>query len=156
MRRSRDKASLEPPQARDAALRLLGRREHSARELKSKLLARGLEGEAADEIVGNLSESGWQSDARYAEMLVRSRLAQGYGPLRIEAEMRQAGIDGEAIRQALDGAGEDWDAVLHRAWERRFGTPAGNLAERQKQYRYLMGRGFSPSAISRLLKHDDE
>ena len=55
--RQRNKPPLETPQARDAALRLLGRREHSARELKSKLRARGLEEESAGEIRGEEEET---------------------------------------------------------------------------------------------------
>jgi regulatory protein len=151
--RQPNKPPLDGPQARDAALRLLGRREHSARELKTKLRARGLEAESAGEIVDGLKESGWQSDERYAEMLVRSRVAQGHGPLRIEAEMRVAGIGAEAIRAAMDAAETDWDEVALRVWERHFRTPAGNAQERQKQYRYLMGRGFDSATIARVLKH---
>jgi regulatory protein len=152
----RDKDPLEPAQARDTALRLLGRREHSARELKTKLRARGVEGEAAGEIVDGLAESGWQSDERYAEMLVRSRVNQGHGPQRIEAEMRVAGIGSEAIRAAMDAAEVDWDEVIQRVWQRHFRTPAADANERQKQYRYLMGKGFDSATISRLLKHEQD
>lgn len=154
--RQRNKAPLEAPQARDTALRLLGRREHSARELKSKLRARGVEADSAGEIVDGLAESGWQSDERYAEMLVRSRVGQGHGPQRIEAEMRVAGIGSEAIRAAMDAAEVDWDEVIRRVWERHFRTPATDAQERQKQYRYLMGKGFDSATISRLLKHADD
>jgi regulatory protein len=154
--RQRNKGPLETPQARDTALRLLGRREHSARELKSKLRARGVEAENAGEIVDGLSESGWQSDERYAEMLVRSRVGQGHGPQRIEAEMRVAGISSEAIRAAMDAAETDWDEVIHRVWERHFRKPAADAQERQKQYRYLMGKGFDSATISKLLKHEDD
>ncbi|MDB5971541.1 MAG: regulatory protein RecX [Hydrocarboniphaga sp.] len=152
----RTKTPLEAPQARDAALRLLGRREHSARELQSKLRARGVEAESAGEIVDGLKESGWQSDERYAEMLVQSRVGQGHGPLRIEAEMRVAGISAEAIRAAMDAAGTDWDELIQRVWKRHFRTPARDAQERQKQYRYLMGRGFDSATISRLLKHEED
>jgi regulatory protein len=154
--RQRNKPPLETPQARDTALRLLGRREHSARELKSKLRARGLESDDADQVVDGLAEQGWQSDDRYAEMLVRSRIGQGHGPLRIEAEMRMAGIDADVIRATLDAAGEDWDAVARRVWQRHFREPATSMAERQKQYRYLMGRGFDGGTIARVLQHDPE
>ena len=156
MRRRPDQAPLDNAAARDTGLRLLGRREHSARELKSKLRARGVEGDVAAEIVDGLSESGWQSDARYAEMLVRSRVAQGHGPQRIEAEMRVAGVSSDEIRAAIDAAEVDWDEVIQRVWQRHFRQPAADASERQKQYRYLMGKGFDGATISRLLKHEDD
>lgn len=151
----RDKPPLEAPQARDAALRLLGRREHSARELKAKLRARGLEGEDADKIVGDLNEQGWQSDARYAELLVRSRIGQGYGRMRIEAEMRVAGIGDSEIREAIESAEVDWDELAHSVWSRRFSEPS-NMAERQKQYRFMAARGFDGGQIARVLKGDPD
>lgn len=156
MRRRSDDKPLDTPQARDTALRLLGRREHSARELKSKLRARGVEADSAGEIVDGLADTGWQSDARYAEMLVRSRVAQGHGPQRIEAEMRVAGVGSEEIRTAIDAAEVDWDEVIQRVWQRHFRQPAADAQERQKQYRYLMGKGFDSATISRLLKHEPD
>lgn len=145
---------LEAAQARDLALRLLGRREHSARELKAKLQQRGLADQAAESAVDGLGEQGWQSDARYAELLVRSRIGQGYGRLRIEAEARVAGIAQAEIRAALDAAQTDWDELLHRVWSRRFAALPEGPAEAQKQFRYLAGRGFEPARIARLLRHD--
>ena len=135
-------------------MRLLGRREHSARQLSQKLRAGGVEADVAGETVGSLAESGWQSDSRYAQMLVRSRSAQGYGPLRIEAEMRVAGIDAESIRAALAEAEVDWDELIQRLWQRKFGQVAENAQDRAQQYRYLAGRGFDGRSIGRVLKGD--
>ncbi len=155
MRQRSNKPPLEAPQARDAALRLLGRREHSARELKAKLRARGLEGEEAEQIVGDLVDQGWQSDTRYAELLVRSRIGQGYGRMRIEAEMRVAGIGDNEIREAIEAAEVDWDALAHSVWSRRFDEPR-NRGERQKQYRFMAARGFTGGQIARILKGDSD
>jgi regulatory protein len=152
----RNKPPLEPAQARDTALRLLGRREHSARELKAKLQARGLDREATDEVVADLSDAGWQSDARYAEVLVRSRTSQGHGPLRIEAEMRMAGLDADAIRAALDAADVDWDELAQQVWQRKYGALPQSLSERQQQYRFMAGRGFEARSIGRILKGDPD
>lgn len=148
-RRSRE--PLTPDQARARALRALGRREHSARELEAKLAAQGFE-EAAPKVVEELQRAGWQSDERYAELLVRSRVAQGYGRLRIEAELASRGVADAAIRAALAQAQCDWAALAAEIRTRKFGAGPQSLSERQKQYRFLAGRGFEAQQIDFALK----
>ncbi|TAJ53517.1 MAG: regulatory protein RecX [Nevskiaceae bacterium] len=135
-------------------MRLLGRREHSAQQLSRKLKARGVEGGVADEVIDSLAESGWQSDPRYAEALIRSRIAQGHGPLRIRAELSVAGLDESLIREALDAADCDWTALAVETQARRFGGLPTTLAEKQKQYRALAQRGFTGEQIRVALKGD--
>lgn len=142
----------EPSGARDSALRALGRREHSAVQLRRKLQARGYDEAVADEAVGELSARGWQSDARYAEMLVRSRVSQGYGRLYIEAELGVAGVPDADIGAALEAVECDWAQVAADLHARKFGAAPGNMTERSKQYRYLAGRGFTSDQIRAALK----
>src|SRR5688572_6298245 len=97
-----------PIDPKTQALKLLARREHSARELKRKLTARGIAPDEAAAAVEHAATEGWQSDGRYAGMLVRTRVANGYGPVRIEAELEVAGVPAEQIRAALDDAAVDW------------------------------------------------
>jgi regulatory protein len=137
---------------RDTALRLLSRREHGAAELKHKLIRRGHDASAAADIVGQMADAGWQSDERYAEMLVRSRVAQGYGPLRIRAELEAARVPDAEIRMALASADVDWTAQAVAVHGRKFRTPASAAAEWQKQYRFLAMRGFEPGQIRVALK----
>lgn len=138
------------------ALKLLARREHGARELKRKLKARGISDRDADSAVAHATAEGWQSNPRYAGMLVRTRIAGGYGPVRIEAELEVAGVPGDEIRAALDGADVDWSALAAEVHARKFGAPPRTSAERARQYRYLQGRGFDGSQISAALKGEDD
>jgi SOS response regulatory protein OraA/RecX len=49
------------------------------------------------------------------------------------------------------------EAVRAKAlWEKRFGRPPADLAERAKQVRYMMARGFSRSVVSRIIAGADE
>ena len=142
----------EPADPKARAVKLLARREHSARELKRKLEQRGIGAGEAAETVAQLAKDGWQSDARYTEMLVRSRISQGFGPVRIEAELRQAGVSGEQASEALRAAAPDWKRLAAEAQARHFAALPKTSAERAKQYRYLAGRGFDSSQISAALK----
>lgn len=144
--------SKKPPDPKTQALKLLARREHSARELKRKLSARGISDEDAASAVAHATAEGWQSNPRYAGMLVRTRVAAGYGPARIEAELAVAGLPGDEIRAALEGAEVDWRALAVEVHAKKFGRPPKSSAERAKQYRYLQGRGFDSSQISAALK----
>ena len=145
-------APLDAGAARGRALKLLSRREHSAAELTAKLQRRGAETDVAREAVKAMAEAGWQSDERYAEMLVRNRVEQGYGPLRIRMELAQAGVPDAQIRAALDAADVDWNQRCLDLCRRRFRAPAAGAAEWQKQYRFLASRGFASQQIRAALK----
>ncbi|TJY56633.1 regulatory protein RecX [Sinimarinibacterium sp. CAU 1509] len=138
--------------ARDAALRALARREHSAAELAYKLKQRGHADDVAQSVVDAVGEAGWQSDARYAEMLVRNRIEQGYGPLRIRAELQAAGVADTVAREALDAADIDWCERVRAVHQRRFSGPASSAKQWQQQYRFLAGRGFASEHIRMVLK----
>jgi regulatory protein len=137
-----------PPSAYSRALSLLGRREHSRRELRSKLAQRGVEAEEIEVAFDQLDQHDFQSDERFAEVLVRSRISQGHGPVRILAELRQHGIEGEAARTAIDAAQPDWQALADELCRRRFRGPPADYAERVKRANFLARRGF-PSDVAR-------
>lgn len=137
-------------------MRLLGRREHSAKQLSRKLKAGGVEDEVAGEVIGSLVDSGWQSDPRFAESLIRNRIAQGYGPLRIRAELSVAGLDEALIREALDAADCDWTALAVETQARRFSHLPQSMADRQKQWRTLAQRGFTGEQIRVALKGEPD
>ena len=77
--------------AYDKALGLLARREHSRRELKNKLRQGGYEGEEAHAAIERLGAQQYQDDDRFAEALLRSRIAQGHGPMRLRVELKSHG-----------------------------------------------------------------
>ena len=144
----------DPATARDRALRLLTRREHSARDLKRKLKERGFDDEAADHAIGALAGDGLQSNARFAEQLIRTRITQGCGPMRIEADLRQAGLAGDEIDAAMAATECDWAARAIEVHARKFGSAPRSMAERNRHYRFLMSRGFTGDQIRAALKQD--
>lgn len=134
-------------------MRSLARREHSARELRCKLKMRGVPGPLADAVIEDFAARGWQSDQRYAESLLRTRVAHGYGPLRVEAELSAAGLADALIRATLVAAECDWNELAMQAYRRRFDTAPVSPAEWQKRYRFLGQRGFTAEQIRSVL-HD--
>lgn len=155
-RRSDGEDSKKPkPSAYSKALGLLARREHSRRELKLKLRQGGYEGEEAGAALDRLGEQHYQDDDRFAEMLVRSRAAQGYGPVRLRVELKSHGLADARIRELLDAAEVDWVALAAAQLRRRYGAAAtADHEERARRAQFLLRRGF-PAATVRSVTHAD-
>lgn len=135
-----------------AALRLLARREHSVRELKRKLQAKGHAAEEVERVVAQLGAKKLVSDERFAEAYVAHHARKGQGPVRIRAELRQQGAADEAIEAALARSEVDWTALAIETRRRKFGErPPREAAERAKQARFLQYRGFSNEQIRAAL-----
>lgn len=139
------------------ALGLLVRREHSRKELGRKLKARGIEAEAVDAAITRLADEGWQDDARFAEMLVRSRVSGGYGPLHIRAELGTHGLDSAQIEAAMATFEGDWVENARDLICRRFGENGPQeLPQRRKAADLLARRGFDGSCIRSATRYDPE
>lgn len=165
---------------RERALRLLARRDYPRAELERKLLAfcasqsrtNGSDGFADDApddranagdqgnmedasariiqaLLDQLAARGLLSDTRYAENRVRAR-ASRYGNARLEHELRQRGVDAEVRAEALAGGGDEFERAK-ALWQRRFGKPPADPAERARQMRHLAARGFSGDVVRRVL-----
>lgn len=157
MRRKTDKSRVsdkpERATAYSKALGLLARREHSKVELKRKLRQGGYGGDEATEALDRLGEQRYQDDDRFAEVLIRSRVAQGYGPMRLRAELKTHGLSDARVRQLLDEADIDWAASAASQLRRRYGgLGAPDPAEKQRRAQFLLRRGF-PAATVRGLTH---
>jgi regulatory protein len=153
--RKRKQRELTPTQR---ALALLVRREHSRKELARKLAERGIESEAASAAIERLTGDGWQSDARFAEMLVRTRAAHGQGPVRIRAELGTHGLDGDTIDAAMGAFDGDWRQVAQDLARRRFGPglASADPAQRRKAADFLYRRGFDGDTVRSALRSDPE
>lgn len=169
----------QPLSLKVRALQALALREHSASELRRKLLrsprwvAPQAFGEAAhpapadptkaeaevDALLRELQAQGLLSTERFIESRVHARAAR-FGNRRIQAELAQHGLQ-------LDAASaQDLRATeLERAravWARRYApassaapaTPAAapQPAEVARQMRFLAARGFSPDVIRKVVK----
>jgi regulatory protein len=117
-----------------------------------KLVRRGCgEGDAV-QIVAALVSEGSVSDERYIEALLHVRRERGYGPLYIRRELEEKGIDRSTIERWLDVNSHDWVEHVKRVHKKKFGGgQPTSLAERVKQSRFLLYRGFTHEQIRRTL-----
>lgn len=137
----RNRRELSPLQR---ALGLLTRREHSRKELARKLASRGVDATDVQAAIDKLAVAGWQDDLRFAETLVRSRAHNGYGPLRIRAELATHGLDRACIASVMEAFEVDWGSLARHLVHRRFGTvPPGDRNLQRKVADMLVRRGFA-------------
>lgn len=138
---------------RQKALELLSRRPHSRRELKDKLLRRGVSEEDAEDCVQWLSDRGFLDDEEYAEAVARHYAAKGYGAGRVRSELQRRGIDRELAADTLsdlpDNAGKI-DAFLARKL-----TDVNDREAVRKVSAALFRRGFSWEEIRAALRRFD-
>ena len=138
-------------QAYEAAVRLLAAREHSRLELERKLARRHAPRTVAG-VLDRLVEEGLQSDARFAEEYVRSRVERGFGPLRIRAELRERGVSDDLIEAALASFDDSWHHHLAAVACRKYGdAPPADRRDLARRARFLASRGFPEHLIRELL-----
>ena len=141
--------------ALDAALRLLALREHSRRELRTKLSSRGYDAGEIGRTLDQLAGRGLISDERFAEAFLRSRLERGQGPLKIRAQLKERGVDAQLVDAVLNEAEVDWDRRAAAARSRRFGEPPpGNREDMARQARFLRSRGFAEGQVARAVLNE--
>jgi regulatory protein len=133
------------------ALGYLSRREHSRAELARKLTPFVEEGESLDTVLDALEREGWLSDARFAESVVHRRSGR-LGTSRIVGELKRNAIDGELVHQLAGDLRDSERARAHAVWSKKFSSLPETAAERMRQARFLMMRGFSSAAVSAVLK----
>lgn len=132
---------------------LLGRRELSETQLRTRLLRRGCPVEAVDEALERLTKDRTVDDTRVAR--AAARLEAGIrkrGPARVRQRLQALGLDADIVDQAVQETFSDIDenALLDEALGRRLrGRDVQSLDERERArlVRGLVGQGFAPGQV---------
>ena len=146
------------PSVKGRALRYLSQREHTRAELERKL----------ERTVGDLPDAGAQiaaalddlaarglvSEARAAASVLHSQGAR-YGVRRLKQTLQSKGVAPELLAQTLQQARATEFERAQAVWQRRFGAPPADAAERARQMRFLAARGFEGDVIRRLVRGED-
>jgi regulatory protein len=131
------------PQAVEAGLKALSRRELSHAELVARLERSGIDSEDAELASSQLTQAGYQSDERAAEERARVLAARLHGDLAIRIDLRRRGISEVDVSSAL--AGIDPELVRADALARR-SRSADQLA------RALHRKGYTEDTIEAALR----
>jgi regulatory protein len=141
----------------ECALRFLGYRPRSAAEVYNHLISRGYSPAAAAGTLEKLQSLSYLNDATFARDWAASKFkSRGYGPKRIEQELRSKGICETLIRDVLRETcdprceAERARALLGKKFESQ------NLTDPKVVRRavgFLRRRGYSSEVIFALLKY---
>lgn len=133
------------------------RREHSAGELLQKLRARGFNESDVYTVIDQLRTKGLQSDDRFAEAFIHSRIEKGYGPVRIRQELRERNISDDLINRYIDMNETSWQQKASQVRKKKYGhgMPT-SFNEKAKQSRFLQYRGFTGEQIKHTFNEGEE
>ena len=139
----------------------LAKREYSFKELEKKL-SKKYGSEYLDLILDQLrffEEKGWQSDYRFTETFVKSKLNKGFGLNRIRFELKNKGVDIDKTKEFVEDVNfkeiaknevikkyakliSDWEEVEFKE----------QIKIKQKIYRFLQYRGLPLIDIESLIE----
>jgi regulatory protein len=121
-----------------------------------KLRARGCPDPIITQVVDALTEEGIQSDVKFAESFVRSRIDRGTGPVRVRAELTVRGVDDDVIEAALAEYEDWWRDLAVEVYQKRYhGKPPENFNDKARRANFLQSRGFTHEQIRYALEHTD-
>ena len=139
--------------AKSVAVRLLSRREHSAFEIRDKLLKRDFDETEIAQAIVELQQGGWLSDERFAEAYIRMRQLKGFGPIRISIELNERGVKESIVDGYMQPGDEIWLQTLQQQYLKKYkNNPIEDYNDKAKRIRFLQYRGFSLDAIYRTVK----
>ncbi|MEY4561450.1 MAG: hypothetical protein RLZZ618_727 [Pseudomonadota bacterium] len=107
-----------------------------------------------DAVIDWLEGKGFFSASRFVESRVNAR-APRFGMQRIRQELAQHGVSlsPDELKALKDTEFDRARAV----WQRKFGQPPADLAERGRQLRFMAARGFSGEVVRRIMHlHEDD
>lgn len=147
--------------ARRRAANILSARPLSRQELEKRLVEKGETPAHAAAAADYMEHLGYLNDQTYAKTLAEHYAAKGYGPRKVQDELRRRGVPREFWEEALEGL-EEPDETLDRLVEarlRRVEKP--DRADFKKVSDALARRGYGWSDISAAIsryrrQHEDE
>lgn len=139
--------------ARDKALKLLGIRARSKKEIVDRLKSDYSE-EIIDRVIDVLEKYNYINDTAFAEMYAKEKFRmKGWSKKRIYFELRQKGINENTINTVLENSDFDTYSAIEKLLAKRLkGKHNIDFKEQRKQFNYLLSKGYEYDEITEALK----
>jgi regulatory protein len=150
-----------PYRARERALRLLGLRDRSCREIEMRLHQAGFDSEVVDQTVDWLAGLGYMDDRRFAGLYAAEKQRSGWGPRRVRAELAGKGVARSIVEEILAPMEEEsgGDAAqgmraVEQTVRRRFGGQfaVDPVVAERRLVGFLKRRGYDWESIDRMVR----
>ena len=136
--------------AYEKAISLLSLREHTEKEIRLKLDAKGYQDPEIDSAVARIRQEGYLSEERFAESYIRSRMRRNpEGKAILSMRLREKGCPEPVIRDALSKA---WEEGLYMDPLKKLYLSKEERSGREKALAYIMRKGFSSSDLRSALE----
>ena len=123
-------------------------REHSKLELQNKLSQKGHDLSDISECINEFSSKDIQSDIRFTEEFIRSKLKKNKGPRLISSELVSRGITDSIINKKISEISyQEWCTVAFLALKKKLNGSSVSIEDKDKIYSFLISRGFEHKMI---------
>ena len=123
-------------------------REHSKLELQNKLSQKGHDLNDIRDCIDEFSSKNIQSDIRFTEEFIRSKLKKNKGPRLISSELVSRGITDSIINKKISEISyQEWCKVALLALKKKLNGSSVSIEDKDKIYSFLISRGFDHKMI---------
>ncbi len=132
---------------------MLARREHSRLELEQKLRKKDYQAEEIVQVLDKLLQKDWQSDLRFCQSFIRSRVNKGQGPNKICYDLKQRGVCATIVNEQLQIYKDDWLNLCKNLYQKKYSsTKSTDIKLQARQMRFLSSRGFTQDIIQKVIR----
>lgn len=141
--------------ALDKAISLLASRNRTEKEIVTSLRRNAYPEDTICRVMERLTLACYVNDTSFAGHWAQTRVSKGLGLRRIQMELKQKGVEQDAIEEAVSAIDGDmlFDSALKAAQKAARGKNLSIPSERQKVLAALARRGFDFSLSKRALQH---
>ncbi len=143
----------ERPSALVKAMNYLAARSLSEKELLMKLRKAGYSDMECDSAIAECVKRRYLNDEQLTADCVDILHQRNLGARQIRQKLLRRGLDGEEISELLESRPEDEEDAARRAMEgklRLLSRETEPRKKREKLFRFMISRGFSPSLVFKL------
>ena len=127
-------------------------REHSKLELHNKLTQKGHDSIDIRDCIDEFSSKDIQSDARFTEEFIRSKLKKNKGPRLVSSELTARGISDSLINKKISEISyQEWCNAALKALVKKLHGASVSIDNKDKIYSFLISRGFDHKMIKYAL-----
>lgn len=145
-----------PKRARSCAMHFLEHMDRTEHQLRKKLAALFYPADIINDAVDYVKGYHYIDDVRYAVNYIEYR-KEAKSMRQLEQELLLKGIDGETFQAAADQIEMPDEELQIRQWldKKHYSGNTGDRRETEKMYRFLLRKGYSSSAVSRVMRAPD-
>ncbi|GIP36889.1 regulatory protein RecX [Paenibacillus sp. J31TS4] len=137
------------------AIRMIGRRPHTGKELREKLKQKGYEEGVISVTIDKLTEQRYVDDRQFASFWTENRIhLQKKGRRWVQQELAQRGVSKEEIQEALSDIDPEMEyGHALELGQKKWKQTKGEARERRnKTGAFLLRRGYPMEIVSRVLR----